>query len=44
MSDPANCPKCTKAVYAMEEVGTGGKKWHKTCFKCGEYRFSDAID
>ncbi|CAF0880655.1 unnamed protein product [Brachionus calyciflorus] len=29
------CPKCSKAVYAAEEVLGAGQKWHKMCFSCG---------
>ncbi len=29
------CPKCNQPVYHAEEVPAAGKKWHKTCFKCG---------
>ena len=28
-------PKCSQSVFAAEEVSVSGKKWHKTCFKCG---------
>jgi predicted nucleic-acid-binding Zn-ribbon protein len=30
------CPKCNQPVYHAEEVAAAGKKWHKTCFKCGK--------
>ena len=30
------CPKCNQPVYHAEEVLAAGKKWHKTCFKCGK--------
>jgi cysteine/glycine-rich protein len=30
------CPKCNQPVYHAEEVPAAGKKWHKTCFKCGK--------
>ena len=33
------CPKCNQAVYHAEEVQAAGKKWHKTCFKCGKVSF-----
>lgn len=33
------CPKCNQPVYHAEEVQAAGKKWHKTCFKCGLYLF-----
>ncbi|CAF0724506.1 unnamed protein product [Brachionus calyciflorus] len=29
------CPKCSKPVYAAEEVLGAGQKWHKMCFTCG---------
>ena len=32
--NPANCPKCDKAVFFMEQVEAGGRKYHKTCFRC----------
>lgn len=33
------CPKCSKAVYAAEEVLGAGQKWHKMCFTCGKNIF-----
>ena len=31
------CPKCRQPVYHAEEVLAAGKKWHKLCFKCGQF-------
>lgn len=31
------CPRCSNMVYFAEEIKALGKKWHKLCFKCGEY-------
>lgn len=31
------CPRCENMVYFAEEVKALGKKWHKLCFKCGEF-------
>ena len=31
------CPKCRQPVYQAEEVSAAGKKWHKLCFKCGQF-------
>ena len=30
------CPKCDQPVYHAEQVLAIGKKWHRTCFRCGE--------
>ena len=28
------CLRCSRPVYAAEELLAGGQKWHKVCFKC----------
>ncbi|CAF1667930.1 unnamed protein product [Didymodactylos carnosus] len=35
--EPDRCPRCDKPVYHAEAIPAAGKKWHKTCFKCGTY-------
>jgi uncharacterized protein YbaR (Trm112 family) len=31
------CPQCHQPVYHAEEALAAGKKWHKTCFRCGTW-------
>eukprot|EP01006_Ploeotia_vitrea_P061219 TRINITY_DN77528_c0_g1_i1.p2 TRINITY_DN77528_c0_g1~~TRINITY_DN77528_c0_g1_i1.p2 ORF type:complete len:262 (-),score=100.29 TRINITY_DN77528_c0_g1_i1:15-800(-) len=32
------CPRCSKSVYAAEQVLGAGKAWHKHCFNCKSCR------
>ncbi len=31
------CPRCGKRVYFAEQVAYLQRKWHNTCFSCGEF-------
>ena len=33
-----NCARCGTKVYFAEELASLGRKWHKACFKCGQWR------
>uniref|UniRef100_A0A146UB53 Cysteine and glycine-rich protein 1 n=1 Tax=Fundulus heteroclitus TaxID=8078 RepID=A0A146UB53_FUNHE len=35
MTESEHCPRCDKPVFFAEEMNVAGKKWHKTCYKCG---------
>ena len=35
------CPRCGGRVYFAEEVKALKRKWHKTCFKCGEWNLNN---
>ena len=35
--DYDNCRRCGTRVYHAEQVLALSRKWHKLCFKCGEF-------
>ncbi|KAI0977698.1 hypothetical protein GJ496_006153 [Pomphorhynchus laevis] len=35
MTESEHCPRCDKPVFFAEEMNVAGRKWHKTCYKCG---------